>query len=408
MATSQQSHAHHYVPQWYQREFLPAGQGRFYYLDLHPETIVTGNRSYTRRSLLRWGPAQCFFKNDLYSLKLGNWTSDQIETMFFGDIDRRGQAAVKVYRNYKGYTDGLREAFPALTQYMDAQRFRTPKGLDQLRKLTDVRDQNTALMVLQKVFRYHTTMWSEGVWEIVSARRSSTKFILTDEPVTFFNRRLFPSESVYPGDIELDKTGTRTLFPLGPEACLIITHTQLARNPRSNPLAPRENARAYDMTMRYLLDTQFDRELEEDEVLRTNVILKTRATRYIAAAREESLYPERLASTTDWAKLDNDWFLLPNLYKIHFRTGIVAGGDGFRFDRDEYGYSPRDANYQNKRRRKREHEAHDRTRHEWAKKRMGRSVAHIDDRRDDEIHDQLMNEYLRQEGLLPAKSDSAK
>jgi hypothetical protein len=45
--------------------------------------------------------------------------------------------------------------------------------------------------------------------------------------------------------------------------------------------------------MKNLLDTQFGRELEEDEVLRINYILKRRATRYIAAAEEEWLYPEK-------------------------------------------------------------------------------------------------------------------
>jgi hypothetical protein len=46
-------------------------------------------------------------------------------------------------------------------------------------------------------------------------------------------------------------------------------------------------------------------------VLRTNYILKRRATRYVAAAEEEWLYPERRVSTTDWPQLDDDWFLFP-------------------------------------------------------------------------------------------------
>src|ERR1700722_488825 len=221
-----QSHVHHYVPQWYQKRFLQVGQTQFHYLDLHPDTLVTGKASYTRRALLRWGPSRCFFKDDLYSLKLGNWTSDQIERTFFGDIDRNGRDAVKVFGDYNGYSDRVYEVFRALPAYMDAQRIRTPKGLDRLRSLTDVRDQNATLLLMQQVFQYHTTMWTEGVWEIVRARQSPTKFLLTDEPVTLFNRRLFPSESVYPGGVELDKVGTRTIFPLGLDSCLIISHTQ--------------------------------------------------------------------------------------------------------------------------------------------------------------------------------------
>ncbi len=39
--------------------------------------------------------------------------------------------------------------------------------------------------------------------------------------------------------------------------------------------------------MKYFLDIQFGRELEEDEVLRINYILKRLSSRYIAAAEEE-------------------------------------------------------------------------------------------------------------------------
>src|SRR5580700_4018252 len=38
--SGQQSHAHHYVPQWYQRRFLLPGQSRYYYLDMNPDTVV--------------------------------------------------------------------------------------------------------------------------------------------------------------------------------------------------------------------------------------------------------------------------------------------------------------------------------------------------------------------------------
>ena len=73
--------------------------------------------------------------------------------------------------------------------------------------------------------------------------------------------------------------------------------------------------------MKHLGTIQFGRELEEDEVLRINYILKKRATRYVAAAEEEWLYPERRVSTTEWANLDNDWFMLPHLWDnpIHHR-----------------------------------------------------------------------------------------
>ena len=45
----------HFVPQWYQRRFLPAGVTHFAYLDLNPDTVISpGGKKYKRRALLRW------------------------------------------------------------------------------------------------------------------------------------------------------------------------------------------------------------------------------------------------------------------------------------------------------------------------------------------------------------------
>lgn len=392
---TQQAHIHHYVPQWYQKRFMLPGQSRYYYLDLKPETVVSGQIQYQRRALLRWGPARCFYKDDLYSVKLGNWSTDQLEKRFFGAIDNRGRQSVEVFADYNGCSAAATQIFQVLPQYMDAQRFRTPRGLDQLKVLTAAGSHNLTLMAMQRLYQLHTTMWTEGVWEFVRARVSPTKFIVTDEPVTFFNRRIFPSEIGYPGAIELDQIGTRTLFPLGLDCCLIITHTQLTRNPLAKPNEPRVNARAYQATIKYLLDIQFGRELEEDEVLRVNFILKKRATRYIAAAKGEWLYPERRVSTVNWSKLDDDWFLFPNLYKVSFASGIVVGyRDGSSWAPDEYGRHPGNPNYQDEKLHDREWQTSQSAKREWAKKRAGKSVAHVDQLEHDEVSDEIMNDYL--------------
>jgi hypothetical protein len=402
--TAPQSHVHHYVPRWYQRRFLKTGQFHFYYLDLRPETVVNNGKKYQRRDLLRWGPDRCFYKDDLYTLKLGNWTTDDFEKRFFGIIDTNGRHAVELFGDFNGYSNcfsnnpegkGVREAFQSLPQYMDAQRFRTPRGLDFLRSIVNTRDSNETLLAMRQLYRFHTTMWLEGVWEIVRARQSPTKFIVTDEPVTFFNRRAFPSELAYPRDVGLEKIGTRTLFPLGPDACLVITHLQLVRNPWAKPTTNRVNARAYQNTMVSMLETQFGRELDEDEVLRVNYILKRRATRYIAAAEEEWLHPERRVSTTDWAKLDDDWFLLPNLYKVPFHAEIMVGHeDGSVWAADEYGRNPGNPKYKDPKLHEEEWIRHEHAEREWGKKRAGKSVAHIDEFRHDNVFDKIMEEHL--------------
>jgi hypothetical protein len=405
MSTTQ-AHVHHYVPQWYQKRFLHAGQGKFYYLDLHPETKSNKGVKYQRRALLRWGPPSCFCKPDLYTLKLGNWSTDDFEKRFFGAIDSHGREAVDLFTEYSGVSEAkgdLHRAFRVLPHYMDAQRFRTPRGLDFLRATIDVRDHNLMLLAMQKLYRFHTTMWMEGIWEFVRARQSATKFICTDEPVSFFNRRGFPSEFPYPKDVGLELVGTRTLFPLSMDCCLIITHLQLVRNPWANPTTPRENARAYQDTIKNFMDTQFGRELEEEEVFRINHILKRRATRYIAAAEEEWLYPERHIAVKDWAKLDDDWFFLPNLYKVPFSAEIIVGDqDGSVWAMDEYGRQPGNPKFKDEELHAKEWATCQRAKLEWALKRKGKSLAHIDKFEHDDIDDKIMSDDLAKMGFVDA------
>jgi hypothetical protein len=379
--SKQQSHDHHYVPQWYQRRFMKTGQLTYNYLDLHPDKIKIGNgKEKFRRDLLPWAPPRCFYVKDLYTLKLGGWSSDEIEKRFFGAIDDKGRNAVRIFGDYEGYCDELHGAHTILMSYMDAQRFRTPKGLDYLAHLTGNGNANQRLLEMQAVCGFHVTMWMEGVWEVVRARKSPTKFIVSDEPVTFYNRKVFPGEIKYPHDARLLSVGTRTIFPLGLEACLIITHLQLTRDPEAKPTVSRTNARAYMQTLRHMMDVQFGRELEEDEIIRINHILKRRATRYIAAAEKEWLYPERFISSSDWSKLDEDWFLLPNLYKIPFSGGITVGyKDGSVMAMDEYGRHPWQRDYADKEQHQREFQTCEEAKLEWIRKRANKSAARVDD-----------------------------
>ena len=156
--------------------------------------------------------------------------------------------------------------------------------------------------------------------------------------------------------------------------------------------------------MMSLLDIQFGRELEEDEVLRINLILKLRATRYIAAAEEEWLYPEKRVSAQHWSKLDEDWFLFPHLWKVPFVSGMAVGfSGGGSWAVDEYGYRPGERNYDNKQRRQKEWDLREKAQRAWARKRVGRSVAHVDERgaNGDRVGDSLMQEYLASQGIGP-------
>jgi hypothetical protein len=306
------------------------------------------------------------------------------------------------FDSYSGIKEGINEAFMHLIGYMGAQRFRTPRGLDWIKRYVRSKNQTETLIAMSTLFQLYGTMWMEGIWEFARARRSATKFIISDEPVTFFNRRIFPSEDVYPGGEDLSKVGTRTIFPLGPEICVIVTHLQLTRNPHANPLEPRVNARAFQQTVANLTDLQFGRELAEDEVIRINYVLKRRATRFIAAGIEDWLYPERRLGKLEWAKLDSDWFLFPNPWKVGFASEtMMSFTDGSAWGVDEYGRTPRHPEFQDKEQHDRDWISFQNAKLEWARKRVGKSLAHVDDTmREDSAGDSLMNDYLREEGLI--------
>jgi hypothetical protein len=125
---SKQSHDHHYVPQWYQRRFLKTGQFQYHYLDLHPDTVVNNGVEQQRNKLLHWGAKRCFYKEDLYTVKLGGWSTDEIETKLFGAIDAHGRNALHTVGEFKGYCDEQHGEYPALMQYMEASIPRAVAG----------------------------------------------------------------------------------------------------------------------------------------------------------------------------------------------------------------------------------------------------------------------------------------
>ncbi len=404
----EQSRQHHYVARWYQKRFLPAGQTKLYYLDLKPKTVVNGRVTYTVKDLHFWDPARCFWAEDIYAMKFGKQTTDVMEKRFFGNVDRNGAAAVDYFRGYEDIDDRANDAVLHLVDYIGAQRFRTPRGLDWVQARIGSSDRTSTLLALQQLFQAYAAMWMEGIWEIVHARESAAKFIVTDEPVTFFNRAIFPAEAPYPGGEDFPKIGTRTLFPLSMDACLIITHLQLVRNPWTKPLAMRENARTFGRTMFKITEIQFGRELDDTEVLKINHILKQHASKYIAAANKEALYPEKQIGAVSWSKLDDDWFLLPNPWKVGFTGGFAMGfKDGRTFAMDEYGRRPGHPHYENKKQQDKEFRTFHNAQQEWAKKRFRKRLSRVVNQlSEDSVSNSLMQKYLVREGLL-AKEDVA-
>lgn len=363
---------------------------------MRPEVVISNGYKYVRRNLLHWGPNRCFYQKDLYTLKFANWSSDLIERIFFGPIDSKGERSVELISEFS-MQDGVHDAVQDLMVYMAAQRFRTPKGLDYVKSMVPSGDQNVTLGVMQRIFLHHTTMWTEGIWEIVRAENSRTKFILTDGPVVFFNSKAFPNspEYKYPSDVDLGLLGTRTIFPLSRCRCLIITHTQYVRTPLANPIRRRINARAFQTAIQNLSEIQVDRELSEDEVIRINLILKQKANRYIAASEEEWLFPERHASTAHWSKLDRDWFLMPNPYLVRFTSQIIMGySDGRSMLVDEYGRRPSHPDFDDKATRAKEWKSAQDAKVQWALRRQNASIGRDFSMGSNDAHIRMMHSDL--------------
>jgi hypothetical protein len=95
--------SNHYVPIWYQRRFLPAGQveQELYYLDFVPRVAVDSRGvRHPLKSVRKLGFRRCFAQDDLYTVNLGGVESTDIEKVFFGQVDNDAVAAVDCWANY--------------------------------------------------------------------------------------------------------------------------------------------------------------------------------------------------------------------------------------------------------------------------------------------------------------------
>jgi len=349
--------------------------------------------SYYEKDYLRRSPSRLFCIEDLYLLRFGPQETDALEKWFFGPVDRFGCKAVEFFANFNGPAKGIQEASRNLLRYMGAQRFRTPRGLDWLGGQSK-RERRAVLFLLTHLFRAHETMWTEGIWEIVCADNCLTKFIVSDSPVTFYNTHMPPGLTPYPGTEEWDKAATRTVFPLGLDRCLIITHVQFVRNPHIKADVARSNARSFAPALANFNQIQFGRQLEDIEVKKVNFILKRAATRYIAAGKKEWLYPEQGNRTFGWAKLDDDWFLLPDPWRVGFRSKILWGTqDGRSWSMDAYGRDPLHPDYDDREQHDREWISQQNMKYEWALKRRGKARGRTGEFKDG-VADKLIDKFL--------------
>lgn len=341
MSSDEITRDNHYVPQWYQRGFLRDGQAQLHYLDRYPEQRrLEGGRVVTMRALTKRGPKACFYETDLYSTRFGTRVSDDIEKLLFGPIDDKGALSVKAF--VSGDESEVFEAFEDFFEYTDAQRLRTPKGLDWIKSRYSSLDQLHLMREMQALRLMNTMMWMEGVREVVSAEASDVKFIVSDNPVTIFNAACPPGspETLYPEDPPLEWLGSITVFPLNANTCIIFSHLEYAQSQGRDDLRrPRTNAR-YRGTGLVRKDAFIrGRKLSRDHVVEINHLLKSTARRFIGAAEPEWLYPENetLGSWQDIASI-----LLPKNDLWKFGGEIFVGyKDGSSKYQDQFGRTSR-------------------------------------------------------------------
>lgn len=319
----------HYVPIWYQKGFLPEGQTSLYYLNLRPFKELPDGRQVKLREIYKWGPRSCFYEKDLYTTKFFGIRNEEIEEFLFGKIDNNGRKAIHalVVQDFRM----LSKLFNEIFVYMDAQKLRTPKGLDWIRSNYFQLSRLELLLEMQFLRTMHCTMWVESVMEIVSADDSDIKFIISDHPVTIYNPACAPDSKrcKYPNDPPTAWKASQTIFPLDLNHCFILTNLEYARDPdQVDPLISRTNPRYFAQTITRWDTVIRDRKLKPEEVCAINYIIKKRARKHIAAAHSEWLYPEKSLKENDWKSLHK--VVLPPKNKTYMFGGeiYVGGKDG--------------------------------------------------------------------------------
>lgn len=331
----------HYVPQWYQRGFLAKGRHKLYVLNLHPVARSLPNAQILLEpEIEELGTKLAFKEIDLYTTRLGETLNDDIETFLFGKIDKSGADAVRGW--IAGDPVKIHRGFKDFFAYMDAQKLRSPKGLDWILKHYQGLPQMELMEQMQSLRQMHCTMWSEGVREIVSAAKSPVKFLVSDHPVTIYHPKLSPdaTECQYPDDPGIEFVGSQTVFALDANHCLILTNLEYAEDPeKAALLSRRTNARFRGDSMVRTDAFIRDRELSEAEVHAINLVLKSRARKYVASSNPAWLYPEQYC-TLPWEDIAK--ILLPRKDLWRFGGEMYIGyEDGTSAYRDQFGRTSR-------------------------------------------------------------------
>lgn len=340
----------HYVPIWYQKRFVEDSNRdrELYYLDLCPPRFLDSKgKIHYGNAVKKQAFKPCFSKEDLYTTQFGEIASTEIEKYFFGSIDTNGQKAVDYFANFSYPWDGTHLS-SEIVQYMSVQKLRTPKGLAWLENNIGHKTKNLVLRTMLEIQNIYCAVWSDCVWSIADASESETKFIISDHPVTVYNRRCGPRSQWNRkcNDPDVRYHASHTFFPLSLNKILIMTNLSWVRNPYQSEVEMRPNPELFRDTIFKVTEIQTLRKLKEQEVREINFIIKSRAFRYIAAAKEDWLYPDKYVTKSNWHDYGNGYLLMPDPRSVTYSTELIIGhNDGTASGFDEYGRRPWDDEY---------------------------------------------------------------
>jgi hypothetical protein len=103
----------------------------------------------------------------------------------------RGRKAVAFWTEFD-HTSIDPDAFLTILTYLSTQKLRTPKGLDWLAARIGSRDPAVTVAAVARFRMVFNARWAECVWQIADASGAETKFIVSDHPVTVYNRAYTP------------------------------------------------------------------------------------------------------------------------------------------------------------------------------------------------------------------------
>ena len=318
-----------------------------FYLDLKPDEFTTGDgRKIIDKAVKRRGVSQCFKQDDLYTRWFGHTRNTQVEQYFFGRIDSDAIASIKYFENYD-HTDIDYAAYRNIMPYLVSQRLRTPRGLNWLSQQTGVTERNRLFDALAYLRNMYSAVWSECIWQIADADNSDTKFIISDNPVTIYNKEIGTHNRTWhreKSDPDPTLMGSHMVFALSMNKVLILTHPGWAKNPFQDGMLRRPNTNPVRPTVFNYTEIQINRHLSDTEVKQINFILKNKAQRYIAAYKEEWLYPENDINASDWKTFGDGILFLPDPRSLNLGGEMFIGfDDGTSYAQDQYGRPPSNA-----------------------------------------------------------------